>query len=742
MRSVVIGGGPAGLYYGILTRKRDPSHEVVIYERNRAGDTFGWGVVFSDATLGTLEAADAESYREIKASFAYWSDIDVFLEDQHVRSTGHGFCGLKRVQLLDILERRAVALGVRVVHEVDVDDLDTLTAGADFVLAADGVNSRVRNRYAETFQPELDWRKCRFIWLGTTRVFDAFTFIFRSTPHGLYQVHAYPFDAHTSTFIVECRDETLKAEGLEGRSEAETLAFFEKLFAPELAGAALLTNNSVWRTFPTIRCARWRRGNTLLIGDAVHTAHFSIGSGTKLAMEDAIALDAAFAAHPTDVDAALTAYEAVRRPEVERIQAAAQTSLEWFENAARYVGFDPLPFTFSLMTRSKRITWDELGLRDPGLMTAVRDDWAHHHDGATLPAFTPYTLRGLTLPNRIVVSPMCQYSATDGVPDDWHLVHLGSRAVGGAGLVMAEATGISPEGRITPGCTGMWNDTQAAGWRRVVDFVHGHSAAKIGLQIGHAGRKASCHVPWEHGGRPLPPEAAWEVLAPSAVPYDDGSPTPRAMDRADMDKVVADFVAAARRAEAVGFDLLELHFAHGYLIHTFYSALTNLRTDAYGGALEARMRFPLEIVTAVRAVWPAHKPLSCRISATEWAPGGLDDADRVWIARALHGAGVDVIDVSGGGAVPWQKPVYGRMFQLPFSDLIRNVAGVPTMTVGNVQDVDQINTILAAGRADLVAMARAHLTDPYAALHAAARYEAEVPWPRQYLAVKPGKRKG
>lgn len=742
MRSVVIGGGPAGLYYGILTRKRDPSHEVVVYERNRPGDTFGWGVVFSDATLGTLEAADPESFAEIRASFAYWNDIDVWLENHLVRSTGHGFCGMKRVRLLDILERRALALGVQVHHEVDVDALEPVIAGADFVLAADGVNSRIRTRYADVYQPSLDWRKCKFIWLGTTRVFDAFTFIFRNTPHGLFQVHAYPFDAHTSTFIVECREETWRAAGLESLSEAATLAWFEQLFAPELAGASLLSNGSYWRTFPTIRCGQWRRGNVLLVGDAVHTAHFSIGSGTKLAMEDVIALDAAFAAHPEGVEAALDAYEQVRRPEVERLQAAAQTSLEWFENASRYVGFDPIPFTFSLMTRSKRITWDELGLRDPGLMAEVRRHWAEHHDGATVPAFTPWTIRGLTLPNRIVVSPMCQYSATDGVPGDWHLVHLGSRAVGGAGLVIAEATAVSPEGRITPGCTGIWTDTQAAAWKRVVDFVHGNSAAKIGLQIGHAGRKASCRVPWDHHGAPLPPEAAWTVLGPTDEPYEPGGPVPRAMDTADLARLVADFVAAARRAEAAGFDLLELHFAHGYLVNTFYSPLSNHRTDAYGGSRENRMRLPLEIVRAVRAVWPADKPLSCRISATEWAPGGLDDDDRVWIARALHTAGVDVIDVSAGGVVPHQKPVYGRMFQVPFSDLIRNVAGVPTITVGNVQDVDQVNTLLAAGRADLVAMARAHLADPYTALHAATRYEVDVPWPKQYLAAKPARRKG
>lgn len=743
MRTAVIGGGPAGLTYGILAKKLDPSHEIVVYERNRPGDTFGWGVVFSDQTLDTLAAADPESFAEIERHFARWRDIDVFLEDRHVRSTGHGFCGLRRTALLDILERRALALGVDVRHEVEIDDPTPLMASHDLVLAADGINSKVRARFADTFQPSLDWRRCKFIWLGADVAFPAFTFFFRQHAAGLFQVHAYPFDDHTSTFIVECREEVWRAAGLEALDEAATIAFFEALFANDLRGARLLSNNSHWRTFPTVRNARWHHENVVLMGDAVHTAHFSIGSGTKLAMEDALALVETMQALPGHpVPELLAAYEAARRPEVERLQAAAQTSLEWFENSARHAGFDPLPFTFSLMTRSKRITWDELAKRDPALVGAVAEEWRGRHGGAGVPAFTPLALRGVTLPNRIVVSPMCQYSATDGVPDDWHLVHLGSRAVGGAGLVIAEATAVSPEGRITPGCTGIWNDAQAAGWKRVVDFVHARTDAKIALQIGHAGRKAACRVPWE-GGAPLPPGERWPLLAPSPLPYDAKSDVPFTASAADLDRLRDAFVAAARRADAAGFDVLEVHAAHGYLLSSFVSALSNHRADEYGGTLENRLRWPLEVVRAVRAAWPAAKPLFVRISATEWAPGGLDDADRIAIGRALADAGVDVVDCSAGGVVPEQQPVYGRMFQVPFADLLRNEAGVRTMTVGNVQDVDQANTILAAGRADLVALARAHLADPYVALRAAARYDLdEVPWPRQYRAARPGRRKG
>lgn len=767
MKTAIIGGGPAGLWFSILAKKQDPTHDITIHERNRPGETFGWGVVFSDQTLGNLEAADPESFAEIRRNFAYWTDIDVFLGDQHVRSTGHGFCGLQRVVLLDILTRRARALGVEIVHDSEIVDVEALAAAHDLVLAAEGVNSAVRSRYEESFRPALDWRKCRFVWLGMEGALPAFTFLFRDTPHGLFQVHAYPFDADRSTFIVECREETWRASGLEGADEATTLAFIEHLFAKDLAGRKLLANRSIWRVFPTVRCGSWSHGNVVLMGDAVHTAHFSIGSGTKLAMESAMALVDALGNMPgVPIPAVLAAYEAARRPEVERLQAAAQTSLEWFENTNRYKHQDVLQFAFALMSRSKRITWDELATRDPALVQRVAHHWADQHAGsrpgatpagvdpttgraplAAVPLFTPLRLREVELPNRLVVSPMCQYSAVDGVVDDWHLVHLGSRAVGGAGLVIAEATAITSDARITPGCAGLWNDTQEVSWKRIVDFVHAHSPAQIGIQLAHAGRRARCNLPWVQGGDYLAdtaPEAdGWDLVAPSAIPWTEASPTPRALTRADMGALVAAWVEATLRADRAGFDLVEIHLAHGYLLDTFLSALTNTRDDVYGGPdLADRLRFPLEVVRAVRAAWPAHKPLSARISATEWAPGGHDDAERAAIARALTDAGVDVIDVSAGGTVAHGKPVYGRMFQAGFADQIRHESGVRTIAVGNIQNADQANTLLAAGRCDLVAMARPHLADPYMGLHAAARYEVEVPWPVQYLAAAPRRRKG
>jgi len=784
MKIVCIGGGPAGLYFSILMKKANPLHEIVIYERNKLNDTFGWGVVFSDETLGIFERADAESLAEIRRNFAYWSDIDVFFRGQHVRSTGHGFCGMARVKLLQILEQRALALGVKVEHLVEVNDTSRFR-DADLIVACDGVNSKFRDLYAAAFKPSLDWRKCKFTWLGTDLRYDAFTFIFKENEHGLFQVHAYPFDDKTSTFIVECREEVWKRAGLDQASEQQTVAYMQKLFAEDLRGHKLLTNRSLWRTFPTVRNESWHVDNIVLMGDAAHTAHFSIGSGTKLAMEDAIVLAQCFAARgQKSVPEVLAEYDKARRPEVERLQKTAQTSLEWFENTARYMKFEPLQLAFALMSRSKSITLDNLKLRDPALVREVTEWFAGSQSiaqgrvaatasgasgdappevrpvsdrlrqvksapqdaesgvgaNAPPPAFTPFQVRGCRLDNRIVVSPMCQYSSLDGMPNDWHLVHIGSRAVGGAGLIIAEATAVCAEGRISPGCTGIYRPEHVPAWKRVTDFVHAHSRAKIGLQIGHAGRKASCTVPWE-GDKPLT-QGGWQTLAPSPLPYRPDAPPPREMTAVDMTKVRVDFVEAAKRAHLAGFDWLELHYAHGYLMSTFISGLTNLRRDEYGGSLENRMRFALETLEAVREVWPQDKPISVRISATEWAPDGLNDADRVQIARWLVEAGADLIDCSAGSVVAHQKPIYGRMFQVPFSDQIRNEAGVSTMAVGNIQNVDQCNTILAAGRADMCVLARAHLADPYLALHAAEAYGVEVHWPNQYLAVKPKRRKG
>ncbi|MBI5495254.1 MAG: FAD-dependent monooxygenase [Deltaproteobacteria bacterium] len=744
MRIVSVGGGPAGLYFGILARKVDPSMEVTIYERNRPDDTFGWGVVFSDETLGNFQRADGESFAQIESSFIHWNDIHVLHRGQRMISQGHGFSGLARVRLLNILHARARALGVKLVFEHEVKD-PRKELDADLVLLADGANSRMRTLYEEQFRPTVNLRKCRFSWLGLDRPMTAFTFIFKDSPHGMFTVHAYPFSATQSTFIVECREETWRAAGLEHATEEQTVAFAEHLFQDEIRGHHIIPNRSIWRAFPNVRADRWHHDNMVLLGDAAHTAHFSIGSGTKLAMEDAVALWSQLVMHRhSGIPAVLAAYEAARRPEVERLQKAAQTSLEWFENVDRYKDQELLPFTFNLMTRSKRITYDNLAQRDPRL---VEETAAHLQERVTgarpagkakPPAFQPYTLRALTLPNRIVVSPMCQYSATDGTPEDWHLVHLGSRAVGGAGLIITEATGVSAEGRISPGCTGMYREEHVAAWKRVVDFVHHHSPAKIGLQLGHAGRKASSARPWDGGGPLTPAHGGWLTHAPSALPYDAGWPVPRALDRHAMDKVIADFTAATRRAATAGFDLVELHMAHGYLLSTFLSPLTNTRTDPYGGDVKGRLRFPLEVLDAARAVWPTDRPLSVRISATDWAEGGTSDADLREIARALRAHGADIVDCSAGGVVPHQQPVYGRMFQVHLADFVRNDAGVPSMTVGNLQDADQCNTIIAAGRADLTVLARAHLTDPYLAQRAAARYGVEdFAWPRQYLRARP-----
>ena len=762
MRVEIIGGGPAGLYFGILLKLRDPKQEVRIWERNATGETFGWGVVFSAQTLGNFDEADSVSAAEIRGHFAWWDDIDVFVRDEHVRSTGHGFCGLARVTLLDILVRRATQLGCVIADGADVDEahFDQLRATADLVVAADGVNSRIRARFAEVFKPVVDPRRCRFTWLGTDVRLPAFTFLFEENEHGLFQVHAYPFVADgaapingaRSTFIVECTEQVWRSAGLDTASEQEVLAYLHTLFGRHLHGGKLLTNRSLWRAFPNVRCAKWAFENVVLVGDAVHTAHFSIGSGTKLAMEDVIALEAALAG-TTDVPAALQQFEQERRPEVERLQTSAQTSLEWFEHSARYMQHSVNRLTFGLMTRSKRITWDELKKRDPVFVDFVRAEWCTEHGVSPRdPIHTPLKLRGLTLPNRLVVSPMCQYSAEQGLPNDWHMVHLGSRLIGGAGLVFTEATAVSAEGRISPGCTGIWNDEQAEAWRRIVVFAHQQCAGRgedgvtrpaIGIQLSHAGRKGSCAVPWVRNGALLTEdEGRWPVGGPMAEAYDDASAVPYVMTRGDMVQVCADFVAAAARAASVGFDILELHFAHGYLLNTFLSALTNRREDEWGGSLENRMRFPLEVVAAVRAVWPADRPLAVRISATEWAPGGMTDAERTVLVRALGAAGVDLVDCSAGGVVAEQRPVYGRMFQVPFADQVRNEGGIRSMAVGNIQTADQANTILAAGRADLVALARGHLADPYFGLHAAAASGFGAPWPLQYQAAAPRIRKG
>ncbi len=744
MRASILGGGPAGLYTSILMKKAFPDAEVGVWERNKPDDTFGWGVVFSDETLGHFEAADPETYAEIRRAFAYWTDIETWIGGTWTRSTGHGFCGMSRRRLLEIFQERARGLGVALHFQKDLPDESALPA-SDVIVAADGIQSAVRTKHADWFQPSLDWRKAKFTWLGTTKPLKAFTFVFLETEWGVFQVHAYPFEANLSTWIVECHEDTWRRAGLENATEADTVAFCERIFAPFLDGHRLLTNRSIWRTFPTVRCERWSHGNVVLLGDAVHTAHFSIGSGTKLAMEDAIALVDAFRAHgATDVPATLRAYEAARRLDVLKLQRAAQTSLEWFENTARHVRQTPIEFTFNLMTRSKRITYGNLGRRDPALVQAAATDFAVRNgvrraaDGAVPPpAFVPITFRGMHLENRVVVSPMCQYSAVDGLPNDWHLVHLGSRAIGGAGLVFAEATAVAADGRISPGCTGLWSEAHADAWRRIVEFVHASSRAKIGIQIGHAGRKASCNLPWQ-GDDPLRDGRAWKTLGPSANPFKPDWPAPKALDRADMARLEAEFARSTRLADSAGFDVLELHMAHGYLLSSFLSPISNLRTDEYGVSLENRMRWPLRVFEVARAAWPESKPLFVRISASDWLePRGWTVEDSVVFARELKARGCDLVDVSSAGNTPESRVEYGRMYQVPFADQIRAEAGIRVMAVGGIQGIDHVNTVLAAGRADLCALARPHLTNPYLTLHGAAEAGVDVHWPNQYLAVKP-----
>lgn len=743
MKVVAVGGGPAGLYLAILLKKSDPAREVVVLERNPPDATYGFGVVFSDATLGALADADPESHAAISDAFHHWDDIDVHYRGEVLTSTGHGFAGVERRRLLDILAARARDLGVDLRYGEDVDDPATLAAGADLLVAADGVNSAVRDAGPHAFSPAVEAHPNRFVWLGTTVPFPSFKFYFKWDDHGLWRVHAYRYADDASTFIVETTAETLERSGLAAAAEADTLAFCESLFAEELSGHRLIANRSIWRSFPTLTCASWHRGRTVLIGDAAHTAHFSVGSGTRMAMEDAISLARAIDAGG-DVEAALAAYEAERRPDVESLQRAARASLQWFEGTERYWGQEPLQFAFNLLTRSLRITHEDLKARDPAFTTRV-DRWfaetAAAQSGAEVPLdppppplFTPFRLGGLRLENRVVVSAMCQYRAEDGSPDDWHFVHLGSRAVGGAGLVIAEMTDVSREARISPGCAGLYLRRHVDEWRRIVDFVHRHSYAKIGIQLGHAGRKASTKLSWEGDSEPLE-EGGWETLAPSPLPWFPHSPVPRPMTRDDMDAVVDDFARAAGMADEAGFDLLEVHMAHGYLLASFISPATNRRDDEYGGTLANRMRFPLEALDAVRAAWPAQKPLSVRISAVDWVPDGMSIDDSVEVARMLAGHGVDLIDVSAGQTVPHQRPVYGRQFQTPFADRIRHEVGIATMAVGNISSYMDVNTILAAGRADLCAMARAHLWDPYWTRNAAWRLGWKLPWPDPYSSL-------
>jgi anthraniloyl-CoA monooxygenase len=756
MRIVCIGGGPAGLYFGLLMKKENPAHHITVIERNKPYDTFGWGVVFSDATMQNMHAWDSKTANAIESAFNHWDDIEVLIKGRRMRTTGHGFVGIGRKKLLNILQERCEELGVELVFEREVDS-DLEFPDADLIIASDGINSKIRNRYKDAFKPDMLMRPNRFIWLGSKKSFDAFTFDFRRTEHGWFQAHVYKFDGETSTFIVETTEDVFKAHGLDQADEARSVVFCEELFSEVLEGASLMSNarhlrGSAWLNFGRLICGKWSHFNgknhVVLMGDAAHTAHFAIGSGTKLALEDAIELTRQFrkfGASPDKIPEVLAAYEEVRAIDVARIQNAARNAMEWFEVVgSRYADtLEPEQFMYSLLTRSQRISHENLRVRDKKWLEnyerwfAARAGINIDPDGPPVPPmFTPYRVRGLSLQNRIVMSPMAMYSADDGVPNDFHLVHFGSRALGGAGMIFGEMTCVSPDARITPGCLGLWNDEQAAAWKRIVEFVHATTGAKFGLQLGHAGRKGSTRVAWEGIDQPLD-DGNWPLFSASALPYLPNSQVPHAMTRADMDRVKADFVAATKRAIDAGFDMIELHCAHGYLLSSFLSPLTNQRTDEYGGSHENNARYPLEVFRAIREVWPADKPMSVRLSCHDWTEGGNTPADAATYAKMFKDAGADLIDCSSGQVSKAEKPVYGRLFQTPFSDKLRNEIGIATVAVGAISEADHANSIIAAGRADLCAIARPHLADAAWTLHEAAKIGMKsIAWPKQYLSAK------
>lgn len=753
MKIVCIGGGPAGLYFGLLMKLQNPDNDIVVIERNRPYDTFGWGVVFSDATMENLRQADPVSAQTIGDAFNHWDDIETHFKGRAIRSKGHGFIGIGRKKLLNILQARCEEVGVELVFETNVEDEIEVARkyNADLVIASDGINSRIRNKYPESYQPDIDERNCRFVWLGTKKVFDAFNFIFVENEHGWFQAHAYRFEDGLSTFIVETPNETWEKAGIENMSQEEGIKYCEALFAPYLDGNELISNAShlrgsaIWIRFPRVICNNWvhwadvdnKKVPFVLMGDAAHTAHFSIGSGTKLALEDAISL-AEHLKNDATLEQALEEYSAARSVDVLRIQNAARNSTEWFENVARYAHMEPEQFTYSMLTRSQRISHENLRLRDAeGIEQFER--WFAQQAGMTLsaeqtpppPMFTPYALRDMKLKNRIVFAPTLMYSAENGVVNAFHQNHYSARALGGAALVMAEMTAVTPEGRVTPGCAGLWNDEQMTAWREVVRQVQQNGAC-MGIQLGHAGRRGSTQRGWENVNKPLQSDN-WDLLSASAIAYDQDSATPAAITREQMDTIRDAFVAATQRADQAGFDCIELQAAHGYLLSSFISPLTNQRTDEFGGSLENRMKFPLEVFTAMRAVWPENKPMFVRISATDWAEGGTTVDEAVEIARLFKAAGADLIDVSSGEVVKAQKPIYGRMFQTPFADRVRNEAGIATMAVGAILEADHANSIIAAGRADLCALSRGFLANPNWPLHEAAKLGYhQVAWPKQY----------
>ncbi|MCT4331564.1 bifunctional salicylyl-CoA 5-hydroxylase/oxidoreductase [Paracoccus sp. YLB-12] len=743
MKILCLGGGPAGLYFAISMKLRDPAHQVTVLERNRANDTFGWGVVLSDDALERMQRNDPQSTQAIRDNFIYWDDIAVIRDGHRDVSGGHGFAGIGRKKMLTLLQDRARELGVDMQFETEFGSAESYAGNYDLVVASDGLNSKVRTEFQDVFKPDIDMRLCKFIWLGTHQKFnDAFNFIFERTEHGWLWAHVYQFDDDTATFIVECSQQTWDSFGFEAMTKEQIVETCRAVFADHLDGHDLMSNaahlrgSAVWMNFPRVICERWYQGNVVLMGDAAATGHFSIGSGTRLAFDSAIALAEYLHSEPT-MERAFARYQEERRLEVLRLQSAARNSLEWFEEVERYFDLHPIQFTYSLLTRSQRISHENLRLRDPDWVRRA-EDWFQGQAGGQpgrAPMFAPFKLREMQLKNRIVVSPMAQYKAVDGKPVNWHLVHYGERAKGGAGLVYTEMTCVSAEGRITPGCPGLYAPEHEAAWREITDFVHEETDARICCQIGHSGRKGSTRIGWQGMDQPLA-DGNWPIMSASALPWSAGNAVPQEMTRAQMYQVRDQFVAATRMAERAGFDMIELHAAHGYLISSFISPVSNRRADEYGGSVENRMRWPLEVFAAMRAAWPESKPMSVRISANDWVgTDGVTPEDAVQIARLFRQAGADIIDVSAGQTTPDARPVYGRMFQTPFSDRIRNEAGIATMAVGNIYEPDHVNSILMAGRADLVCLARPHLADPYWTLHAAVALGDEATeWPLPYLA--------
>lgn len=741
MKITVIGGGPGGLYFSILLKKARPDYAIDVYERNRADDSFGFGVVFSDETLSEFLTRDPQSYDLIRTKFAYWDELDVARDGEKVRITGNGFCGCSRKTLLQLLQQRAKEEGVNLHFEANADDLSQFK-DSDIIVAADGINSGIRSQFEQEFGTHIEMKSNRFVWMGSTRPLDAFTYFFRTTPYGTFVAHTYQYEEGMSTWIFETTDETWQKAGFSVTNEEDTINKLAAIFKEELDGHGLISNRSHWRQFPAITNDKWSHNNIVLLGDAKATAHYSIGSGTKLAMECAIALADSVIKHGSDVPAVFENYEKLRRNRVEMIQHAANVSLDWFEHMDRHIQHPFQQFAFSVMTRAKKVTFENLGLRDKSFTQKVLAEFNSHladNKPDTPAAFTPFSLRSMVLDNRIVMSPMEQYSAIDGLVSDWHLMHYGSRATGGIGLIITEATAISPTGRTTLGCPGIWSKEQTVAWKRITDFIHQNSATKIAVQIGHSGRKGAVQFPWEGNNEPL--KDAWGLLSASPIPFNDAMAEPHEMTHEDMDIITDEFVNAVKNAHEAGFDMIELQAHHGFLLASFLSPLTNTRTDEFGGSIANRLKFPLRIFKAMREVFPPEKPMSVRISASDWAEGGITDEDVLAIAEAFKKAGADIINVSTGLTVDHQKPAVGRMWQTPFSDMVRNTVKVPTITAGYVQDIDQINTILLNGRADLVALGKTLLLDPYFVRNAQAyeQYKANdldsVGIPKQYMSA-------